>query len=106
MLPNLKKAVFITLPGFFLLFGAGLDQFALKYSVQSQQSTEESIEIEIEIDQAIETKRHTIRKARQSSVSLLSHSKFTESTTSSGFASHATPSLQTNRYLLYRSLLI
>lgn len=104
MLLNLKKAVLITLAGLFLLFGAGLDQFALKSTIQSQQATEESIETEI--DQAIETKRHTIRKARQSSVSFLSRSKFTESTTFSGFASHATPSLQTNRYLLYRSLLI
>lgn len=104
MLPNLKKAVFITLAGLFLLFGTGLDQFAVKSTVQSQQTTEESIETEI--DQVIETKRHTIRKARQSSVSFLSRLKFTESTTSSGFASKATPSLQTNKYLLYRSLLI
>jgi len=104
MLSNLKKAIFITLAGLFLVFGAGLDQFALKSTIQSQQATEESIETEI--DQAIETKRHTLRKARQSSGSFLSRSKFKESTSSSGFASQATPSLQTNKYLLFRSLLI
>lgn len=104
MLLNIKKAIFITLAGLFLLFGAGLDQFAIKATVQSQQATEESTETEI--DQAIETKRHTIRKAKQSSVSFLSHPKFSESTKPPGFAGYATPSLQSNRYLLYRSLLI
>jgi hypothetical protein len=104
MLPKIKKAFFITLTGLFLLFGAGLDQFAFESTALSQQETEESIETEIDL--SIETKRHTIRKARQSSVSFLPQSKFTNSTTLLGFASHATPSLQTNIYLLYRSLLI
>jgi CRISPR/Cas system CSM-associated protein Csm4 (group 5 of RAMP superfamily) len=104
MLPKIKKAAFITLAGLFLLFGAGLDQFAIKSTVQSQQATEESVETEIA--QAIETKRHTIRKTRKPSVEFLSYSKIAVSTTPSGFASQATPSLQTNRYLLYRSILI
>jgi len=104
MLPNIKKAIFITLAGLFLLFGAGFDQFAIKSTVQSQQATEESVETEI--DQAIETKRQTIRKARNSSANRLSQSKIVETTTPPGFARHATPPLQSNRYLLYRSLLI
>jgi hypothetical protein len=104
MLPKIKKAVFITLAGLFLLLGAGLDQFAVKAPVQSQQATEESTETDI--DHAIETKRHTIRKARKPSVGFISHSKIAVSTTPSGFASQVTHSLQTNRYLLYRSILI
>jgi hypothetical protein len=104
MLLKIKKTAFITLAGLFLLFGAGLDQFAIKSTVQSQQATEESFETEVV--QAIETKRHTIRKTRKPSVEFLSHSKIAVSTTPSGFASQATPSLQTNRYLLYRSILI
>ncbi len=104
MLPSTKKAIFITLTGLFLLFGAGLEKFALKSTVQSQQATEESIETEV--DQVIESKRHTLRKARKPSISFLSRPKFAESTTSSGFAGQAKHSLQTNKYLLYRSLLI
>ncbi|MCX8491116.1 MAG: hypothetical protein ORN54_08620 [Cyclobacteriaceae bacterium] len=104
MLSLIKKAIFITLTGLFLLFGAGLDQFAFSSAVKSQQATEESIETEI--DQAIETKRHTIRKSRKHSTGFLSLPKFTESTSRPGFAHQATPSIQTNRYLLYRSLLI
>lgn len=104
MLPSTKKAIFITLTGLFLLFGAGLEKFALKSTVQSQQATEESIETEV--DQVIESKRHTLRKARKHSVGFLSLPYFAQSIIQSGFASHATPSLQTTRYLLYRSLLI
>lgn len=104
MLPKIKKAVFITLAGLFLLFGAGIDQFAIKSTIQSQQATEESVETEIA--QAIETKRHTIRKARKPSVGFLSRTKIAFSTTPSRFASQATPFPQTNRYLLYRSILI
>jgi hypothetical protein len=104
MLSKIKKNAFITLTGLFLLFGAGLDQCALESTIQSQQPTEESIETEI--DQAIEIKRHTIRKARKHSVGFLSLPSFAESITRSAFAIRTSPFLQTNRYLLYRTLLI
>jgi hypothetical protein len=104
MLRKIKKAVFITLAGLFLLFGTGLDQFAVKSTAQSQQATEESIETEI--DQAIETKRHTLRKARKSSVSFFSIFTLADSAPAFRFSLVATPSLQSNKYLLYRSLLI
>ncbi len=104
MLPNIKKAFLFTLAGLFLLFGTGLDQFALKSTGQSQQATEESIETEIDL--AIETKRHTLRKATKSSVSFISISTLADSTPASRFSLPVTPSLQSNKYLLYRSLLI